>query len=133
MTPLPLAGTADQVKGSVHERRRVLRLRSAKPIDTPVTSADAAIVRNEVDLALARKHKFRSLVLLDYINKVEDCDLIAQLDRRFGYLSDGDVVALDTGSRRFRVLYRKKSSHNSFLVTERCDNYCLMCSQPPKK
>jgi His-Xaa-Ser system radical SAM maturase HxsC len=30
------------------------------------------------------------------------------------------------------VLYRKNSSHNNFLVTEQCDNFCLMCSQPPK-
>jgi len=31
----------------------------------------------------------------------------------------GNVVALDPGSRRFRVLYRRASMHNSFLVTER--------------
>src|SRR5208282_1982104 len=23
-------------------------------------------------------------------------------------------------------------AHNSFLVTERCNHYCLMCSQPPR-
>ena len=32
-----------------------------------------------------------------------------------------------------RTLYRRKSHHNHFLVTERCDNFCVMCSQPPKK
>lgn len=35
-------------------------------------------------------------------------------------------------SRKFRTLFRQNSAHNSFLVTERCNNYCLMCSQPPK-
>lgn len=50
----------------------------------------------------------------------------------YSYLRPGDVVSLDSKSGRFRVLYRIGSRHNSFLVTERCDNYCLMCSQPPK-
>ena len=30
------------------------------------------------------------------------------------------------------MLYRRHSLHNSFLLTERCNHYCLMCSQPPK-
>jgi His-Xaa-Ser system radical SAM maturase HxsC len=30
------------------------------------------------------------------------------------------------------VLYRRASKHNAFLVTERCNHYCLMCSQPPR-
>jgi len=33
---------------------------------------------------------------------------------------------------QIRVLYRRTSQHNSFLVTEQCNHYCLMCSQPPK-
>src|SRR6202042_1853519 len=59
--------------------------------------------------------------------------LAAHLDRQFGYLAAGDVIALDPGSRRFRVLYRRASKNNTFLVTERCNHYCLMCSQPPRK
>jgi His-Xaa-Ser system radical SAM maturase HxsC len=34
---------------------------------------------------------------------------------------------------RAERLIRAKSDHNSLLVTERCDQLCLMCSQPPKK
>ncbi|HEY4980907.1 MAG TPA: His-Xaa-Ser system radical SAM maturase HxsC [Pseudolabrys sp.] len=33
---------------------------------------------------------------------------------------------------KFRSLFRRASKHNSFLVTERCNHYCLMCSQPPR-
>jgi His-Xaa-Ser system radical SAM maturase HxsC len=51
---------------------------------------------------------------------------------RFNYLDDGDVIGIDPRSGRFRVHYRRTSGHNSFLVTERCNHYCLMCSQPPK-
>jgi His-Xaa-Ser system radical SAM maturase HxsC len=48
------------------------------------------------------------------------------------YVVAGDILRLEP-SGRFRVLYRRNSAHNNFLVTERCDNFCLMCSQPPKK
>ena len=30
------------------------------------------------------------------------------------------------------MLYRRASKHSAFLVTERCNHYCLMCSQPPR-
>lgn len=48
------------------------------------------------------------------------------------YLDDGDVVTFNPIKFRLNTLYRKSSNHNSVLVTERCNNYCLMCSQPPK-
>ena len=34
--------------------------------------------------------------------------------------------------RRVRALWRGGSRQNSLMLTERCDHYCLMCSQPPK-
>lgn len=48
-------------------------------------------------------------------------------------LAEGDVVRVEPSTGRLSVLYRKASLSNSLLVTERCDNYCLMCSQPPRK
>ena len=50
----------------------------------------------------------------------------------YKYIDDGDVVRLNPSQNSVRVLYRKNSAHNGFLTTERCNNYCLMCSQPPK-
>ena len=29
-------------------------------------------------------------------------------------------------------MWKHSATHNSVLLTEQCDNYCLMCSQPPK-
>lgn len=49
------------------------------------------------------------------------------------YLADGDVVRFNPGRLTLRTIYRKTSRSNSFLVTERCNNFCLMCSQPPKE
>ena len=30
------------------------------------------------------------------------------------------------------MLWKNSAVHNGLLLTEQCDNYCLMCSQPPK-
>jgi len=48
------------------------------------------------------------------------------------FLQQGDVVAIDPTRRAVRVLHRQGSAYNHFLLTERCNNYCLMCSQPPR-
>lgn len=54
------------------------------------------------------------------------------LEDSFRYLDNGDVLALSIDGR-VRVLFRANSHHNSLLLTEQCNNYCLMCSQPPKR
>lgn len=55
-----------------------------------------------------------------------------QLPASLSYLATGDVISINLVSRQVSVLYRRSSPHNSFLLTERCNHYCLMCSQPPK-
>jgi His-Xaa-Ser system radical SAM maturase HxsC len=50
----------------------------------------------------------------------------------YDYLGDGDVLGVSLSRPSIRVLYRRNSPHNSFLLTERCNHYCLMCSQPPR-
>ncbi len=42
----------------------------------------------------------------------------------------GDVVKLRPG--QVRVLYRRGANANFLLATERCNSFCLMCSQPPR-
>lgn len=48
------------------------------------------------------------------------------------YLGDGDVILLHP-SGEVQVLYRRSSENNTVLATERCNSFCLMCSQPPKR
>jgi len=47
------------------------------------------------------------------------------------HLGPGDVVAVDPRGH-VRTLYRRASPHNSIFATDRCNSFCLMCSQPPK-
>ena len=45
----------------------------------------------------------------------------------------GDVVLVEPTKGRIERLIRAGSRHNTLLVTEQCDQLCVMCSQPPKK
>lgn len=50
----------------------------------------------------------------------------------YDYLKEGDIIRVDSRSGRMRCVYRHGSPHNTILLTEQCNHYCLMCSQPPK-
>ncbi|WP_444452594.1 His-Xaa-Ser system radical SAM maturase HxsC [Rhodobacter capsulatus] len=63
-----------------------------------------------------------------------DCDghnAMFLCPEHFSYLADGDIVRLDEHGA-LRVLFRSNAPVNHFLLTEQCDNLCLMCSQPPR-
>lgn len=55
-----------------------------------------------------------------------------QLPGEFAYLADGDILRVAPSQGHVRAVFRKEASINSFLLTERCNNLCLMCSQPPR-
>jgi len=57
---------------------------------------------------------------------------ILRLPIELSYLSHDDVIVTNESGTKTGVLWRSSSPHNAILLTERCDNYCLMCSQPPK-
>lgn len=54
------------------------------------------------------------------------------LPDEFSYLDDEDVVRITPRKDHIRVLYRKRATNNTIMITEQCNHYCLMCSQPPK-
>jgi His-Xaa-Ser system radical SAM maturase HxsC len=55
-----------------------------------------------------------------------------QLPDELAHLSVGDIVSVPSDGQRISVVWKNTATHNSLLLTEQCDNYCLMCSQPPK-
>ncbi len=134
---LPLYGTAFYHSGFSPDRSRsVVRLRSTDGSD-PVESSDFALVKDRKQFDAALQAGWSSIFLVsDGWHESRDLaaqdQRIAAVSEKYSYLDDGDVLGLDHSSGKFRTLYRRNSSHNSFLVTERCNNYCLMCSQPPK-
>ena len=132
MKPLVLAGRAIAVTAPDGAGERfVLRLRT--PGDVPEGPSDAAIVRSTADAGKARTAGFRSAVSVGLSDaEVRPFGRFVRLGDQFGHLADGDIIGVRPGTRSVRTLYRRSSAHNSFLVTERCNHWCLMCSQPPR-
>ncbi|WP_354449083.1 His-Xaa-Ser system radical SAM maturase HxsC [Ottowia thiooxydans] len=46
-------------------------------------------------------------------------------------LEDGDVAVPNPHQEEVVVLFRESDTHHSLFMTNRCNSYCLMCSQPP--
>ncbi len=46
-------------------------------------------------------------------------------------LEAGDVVAVTPNRRHVQVLFRESDTHHTVFLTNRCNSYCIMCSQPP--
>ncbi len=55
-----------------------------------------------------------------------------RLGPELGHIGPGDIIHVPADGRRVTVLWKNSARHNGLLLTEQCDNYCLMCSQPPK-
>ena len=134
---LPLSGTASVFRGvSASKRTSVVRLRSSlvSPLNA---STDFALVRSKDELQQAVDARFNGVVIvsddgLENLPAADDCPRLISVPGKFNYFSDGDIIRFHPQSGRFRTLYRRASKHNAFLVTDRCNHYCLMCSQPPK-
>lgn len=48
-------------------------------------------------------------------------------------LAEGDVVEVQPGVGRVARRYQRGAKGNILFATERCNSYCLMCSQPPRE
>ena len=134
---LPLHGTASFSRGvPITMPTSVVRLRSH--LDPPSNAtADFVLVRSKEELQKAADAHFNGVMIvsdggLENLPEAARCLRLISVSEKFNYLSDGDIIRFHPQSGRFRTLYRRESRHNSFLVTDRCNHYCLMCSQPPK-
>jgi len=63
---------------------------------------------------------------------IPDGKRFVEIPNDFSYIKNNDIIRFYENDS-FGVIFRADSNHNSFLVTEQCNHYCLMCSQPPRK
>jgi His-Xaa-Ser system radical SAM maturase HxsC len=76
---------------------------------------------------------YKALVTTRKIDSIGDLNSlplvhsVASLDHLFS----GDVVMLQPRTGLIRTMFRPASPNNALLLTERCNSFCLMCSQPP--
>jgi His-Xaa-Ser system radical SAM maturase HxsC len=95
----------------------------------PARAREILLVRKQVDRL---PPGFRAYLLMEEGADASLSDVYV-LGPEQRYLAEGDVVRVTPARKMVAALYRRSSPANTFLVTERCDNYCLMCSQPPRK
>lgn len=131
MKPLVLSGRAASadLSGIAHGRQSWRLVRPG--LEQLAGERDAALISSPEDWEFAAQQGFRLAV--GRTDRPAGLALAhVRLAPEFAELAAGDVVRVQPEGPRVRVLYRRNSAHNFFLVTERCNNYCLMCSQPPK-
>ena len=134
---LPLYGIATLCKGFEKDTSRVVARLKALGTGPSTDDHDFYTVRSQADLVRAIEEQRSSIFVINDDAGVSlsiahpDVRAIA-VPTKFSYLDAGDILGIHNKSGKFRSLFRSNSRHNSFLVTERCNNYCLMCSQPPK-
>ena len=66
----------------------------------------------------------------DLINSVGENNLFIPEQQ---ILESNDVVTIDPHKKSLNVLLRASDTHHTLFLTNRCNNYCIMCSQPPTK
>jgi His-Xaa-Ser system radical SAM maturase HxsC len=129
--PLVLSARSSAAElSALGAERQSWRLRS--PATPPAGDRDAALILQPNDWALADSNGYEFAISRDARPNGLTLSYV-RVPVGFAELGEGDVIGIHPHSDRVRVLYRRSSKHNFFLVTERCNNYCLMCSQPPKK
>jgi His-Xaa-Ser system radical SAM maturase HxsC len=129
MNSLPLTG---RIEASGFLAQRVL-LRLANPARPPLSGSDAALIRSLEDRAKAVSSGYQTAVVVtEQVEDLAGFREVARLGTGFDWLAAQDLIAVEPMAKRYRVLWRQAARHNAFLVTDRCDHGCLMCSQPPR-
>lgn len=118
-------------KNASHEHDKLLTI-STNILTPNILKINKAFLIRDHNIPGGYKHYFCFESDTDYLSLIPQTASYTLLPNDFKYLKDGDIVKLHTSESRMRVLFRKHSLQNSILVTERCNHYCLMCSQPPK-
>ena len=124
--------TVQEVVSTGASRYPLFQLTEKQNISDRIKQDKALLIKKEFNYRLG---KFKHIFILEEYNHLipNNIDVpVTILPNDYFYLGEGDIVRLEPGNSRVRVLFRKNSPHNTILLTEQCNHYCLMCSQPPK-
>jgi len=122
----------------LHGSLPILKASTKAPYLVTVTTHDQLDIELKHARALLMKPGadptgFKTVLIKEKENSLANPESdVFELSDEYDYLDEGDILRVDPASGSMSCLYRRKSLHNTILLTERCDHYCLMCSQPPK-
>ena len=92
-------------------------LMASSPADLSYSAGNSAILAlNQETFETAKQTGTPTVLISDKLRHVEE----------------GDIVRIFRNTGSTRILVKKKHRQNPILLTERCNNFCVMCSQPPR-
>ena len=128
MLKLSVRGSA-QIRPLTIERSAILRITTNPNYPGPLRGKSALLQDN---VTTEPSNGFAMLLVR---NAFSDQKLpminVLKIGSDLDYLSDGDVVRVGPDGR-IKTIYRREARGVSLLVTERCNSFCVMCSQPPR-
>jgi len=125
MIPLRARGRAAGVAAPVLGRVSLAPI----PVEDPTRSKTARVLLD--DRAEEALVGYAAILTQASIPPRGTAGMPVVLDCPTDHLADGDVVRVSP-SGHIDTLYRRASPHNTLFATERCNSYCVMCSQPPR-
>lgn len=128
---LKLGGKVIRIKSELPSVNQILSISTNTSLPAVLRASKIFLVKQQ-KVPSGFKHYFVLSSEERLADFIPDGASYTVLGDEFSYLDDGDIVKLSSEKGNIKVLFRAKSPHNSILVTEQCNHYCLMCSQPPK-
>jgi His-Xaa-Ser system radical SAM maturase HxsC len=128
MLKLHIRGAASVGQWAI-DKNLILLVTTNRHYNRPLRKS-AALLVNRYD-SEAAGDGFGAILVRDAEGAAVGDELAIEIGSAFEFLADGDVVRITPG-RNVSVIYRLNASINSLLVTERCNSFCVMCSQPPR-
>lgn len=110
---------------------RVLRVTANYRLPPALAREHALLLAKNDNLDALSQLGFGALLMPNEMHPAGASNSVV-LDRSLYVLNEGDVIRLDPQDGSVKVLYRRDAAFNALLVTERCNSFCLMCSQPPR-
>jgi His-Xaa-Ser system radical SAM maturase HxsC len=127
---LTIDGRVLQVKTKIEQRRAIIKLSEDADLPFSLRRERGYLMRSGESPEGFAAYVALPDVGVDTVFPEEAT--VVRLSDEFRYLGSNDIIRVDFADRSIRALFRADSRHNFFLVTEQCNSYCLMCSQPPK-
>lgn len=128
---LKLDGKIIHIENGLDNNSQIFSV-STNPLLPNVLKAQKAYLVNDINLPTGFAHYLVFSARSDLVDSLPGNSNYSLLGEEFSYLDNDDIIKLSSDKLNIKVLFRASSPHNGILVTEQCNHYCLMCSQPPK-
>lgn len=115
---------------------KILKVLTTDELSTSGIDPSRCLIWLDEHYSSRQEHRIRSgagIIISDGAGLTGTDGVVVNAIRTAGVIAPGDVVRLVGDRSQVSVLYRRGSNSNTLFATERCNSFCLMCSQPPRQ